>query len=65
MTLSIVTGNSGKYEQISRELKGIIATQQIDLDIPEIQTNILADISRDKCMKARDAVQAPVLVDDT
>ncbi len=62
--LYIVTWNKDKYLQISEALDGV-ESQQRDLDIPEIQTNLLTEISYDKCLQAYVEVQWPVLVDDS
>lgn len=62
--LTIVTGNTDKYRQIAQHLPGIETTQR-DLDIPEIQTNLLTEISYDKCLQAYVEVQWAVLVDDS
>jgi len=63
--LNIITGNTGKYAEICEFLPAWLETKQVDLDIPEIQTNILTDISYDKCLQAWVEVQWPVLVDDS
>ena len=63
--LTIVTWNKGKYEEICKFLPDSIDPVQADLDVPEIQTNILADISYDKCLQAWVEIQWPVLVDDS
>lgn len=64
MILSIVTWNTWKYAEISQVLDWL-DIQQTPIDIPEIQTNILTDISSDKCLKAFEEVWWPVLVDDS
>lgn len=65
MKLSIVTGNSGKYEQIARGLPNFLEVEQAILDISEIQTSLLTEISRDKCIKAFEQLWKPCLVDDS
>lgn len=63
--LSIVTSNHKKFEQISMHLPDTIRKEQVSLDIEEIQANDLTHISADKCKKAYQQVQWPVVVDDT
>lgn len=63
--VSIVTGNWWKYEQIVSGLDDSFLVEQVDIDIPEIQTNVLTEISLDKCRYAFDHVKWPVIVDDT
>ncbi len=62
---SLVTWNTKKYQQIVEKLDERIISQQVDLDIPEIQTNLLTEISREKCIEAYNKVKGPVLVDDS
>jgi XTP/dITP diphosphohydrolase len=42
-----------------------VTPEQIDLDLPEIQTNLLTVISFDKCLQAYNQLGRPVVVDDT
>jgi len=65
MQISIVTGNDGKYTQIAGGLPDFVIAEQVDLDIPEIQTNVLTEISADKCRQAYAQLQKPCLVDDS
>lgn len=65
MKISIVTWNAWKYQQICDALPEGIQTVQVALDIPETQTNLLTDISYDKCLQAYVEMQWPVLVDDS
>lgn len=63
--LTIVTGNQKKYEQLAQYVPASLETRQLAIDIPEIQTHLLTDISSDKCVQAYNEVQWPVLVDDS
>ncbi len=63
--LTIVTWNPWKFKEMASFLPKDIDVQQLDLDVPEIQTNIIKDISYDKCLQAYVEVQWPVLVDDS
>ena len=65
MKISIVTGNDGKYKQIVGGLPDFMNSKQIDLDIPEIQTNLLTEISADKCVQAYQKLLSACLVDDS
>jgi len=62
--LSIVTWNAWKFAEITSVLDWITYKQN-PLDIPEIQTNSLIDISVDKCRQAFESIWWPVLVDDS
>jgi len=62
--LTIVTWNTGKFQEISQVLEWIDLLQR-DIDIEEIQTPSLEKISLDKCKKAFVEVWWPVLVDDS
>ena len=42
----------------------MLADQQV-IDIPEIQTNVLTEISKDKCLQAWNVLQKPLIVDDS
>jgi non-canonical purine NTP pyrophosphatase (RdgB/HAM1 family) len=64
--ITIVTGNSSKFAQMSEALsRHDIAVERADIDIDEIQENDQKRIVIDKCKKAATAVGGPVLVDDT
>jgi len=63
--LTLATWNTKKYQQIVAHFPSQLQVRQLDLDLPEIQTNILTDISYDKCLQAYVEVQWPVLVDDS
>lgn len=65
MNISIVTWNTGKYHQIAWWLGEVVTCEQVALDIPEIQTNLLTEISRDKCIQAFQQLKKPCLVDDS
>jgi len=65
MHLHFVTWNTGKYEQVQEVLGSQIELVQLPLDIPEIQTTSLHEISADKAMKAFEKTWKRVLVEDT
>lgn len=64
MAIAIVTWNGWKFAEISSVLEWL-DLKQVTLDIEEIQTTSLTEISADKCLKAFETVWWPVLVDDT
>ncbi len=63
--LTIVTGNPRKFEKIVGYLPKNLEIQQQDLDIVEIQSMSIDEISADKALKAFEIIQSPVLVEDT
>lgn len=63
--LTVVTWNTWKYTQISEVLAEVTETYQEKIDLEEIQTTDLKEISADKALKAFEIVQWPVVVDDT
>lgn len=65
MKIHICTWNTKKYLQICEFLPVEITPVQVDLDVPETQTNLLTEISYDKCLQSYIELQAPVLVDDS
>lgn len=66
MKLSIVTGNTKKFTEMSRALRDLgIECQRVDGDIDEIQNLDGAVVVRDKALKAFALVEGPVLVDDS
>jgi XTP/dITP diphosphohydrolase len=62
MKIYFVTSNSKKFEQVKEVLPSI---ERIDLDLEEIQTNDLSEISKYKAIKAFEKIKKPVIVDDT
>jgi len=63
-TLNFITGNKNKLSEVQAILSGIVDLQSQSLDLVEIQGSI-EEISRNKCQRAAEAVQGPVLVEDT
>lgn len=64
--LTVLTGNTKKFVEIQESLgrHGIIAQRQ-DAYIDEIQDLDVSVVVRDKALKAYEAVDGPVLVDDS
>ncbi len=63
MTLTFITGNTSKAEQLSRHLA--FPVEHKKLDIPEIQSLDLKEIAEHKAGEAYKQLQTPVLVEDT
>lgn len=62
-----VTGNNGKFEQVSRwvkELNPSIELEQINLDIPEYQSLDITYIASNKAAHAWEILKKPLVVDD-
>lgn len=62
-SLTFVTGNKSKAEQLARHLEFQVSQQKLDL--AEIQSLDLEEIVRRKAEEAYRIVQSPVLVEDT
>lgn len=63
--ITIVTGNPRKFEKMMSVLPDTISFVQKDLDIVEIQSLDVDEISLDKAVKAYTLLNSPVLVEDT
>jgi len=63
--LHIVTWNPKKFEKIMSVIHDLIDATQIDLDIPEIQSLIVDEVSKDKAIKAFELIKEPLIVEDT
>lgn len=64
--VTVVTGNTSKFEQIREALGRFdIRVVREDIDIPEIKDLKVEAVIADKARKAFEAVQGPVLVDDS
>ena len=63
MTLTFITGNASKAEQLARHLE--FPVEHKKLDIPEIQSLDLKEVAEHKAKEAYKQIQGPVLVEDT
>ncbi len=63
MSITFITGNLGKVEQLKRYLHYPITHQKLDLT--EIQSVDLLEVVRHKAKEAYDQIQSPVLIEDT
>ncbi len=61
--LKFVTSNKGKFQEIQAELG--IPLELETLDIPEIQSLDLVNITRHKALMAYEILSEPLIVDDT
>lgn len=67
MELFYVTGNAGKFAEVKSFLEHYaphISLQQVDIDLPEIQTLDHEAVAIDKAKKAYAYLQKPLLIDD-
>ncbi|KAJ5280874.1 hypothetical protein N7478_006246 [Penicillium angulare] len=62
--LKFVTGNPNKVIEVNAILSGLIPVEPMALDIPEIQ-GTLEEIARDKCRRAAQIVNGPVIIEDS
>ncbi|KAF2272298.1 Ham1-like protein [Westerdykella ornata] len=62
--LNFITGNKNKLAEVQAILSGVIELRSQSLDLVEIQGTV-EEVTRDKCRRAAEAVQGPVLVEDT
>ncbi|KLJ10443.1 Ham1 family protein [Blastomyces silverae] len=63
-TINFITGNKNKLAEVQVILGDVIEVQNRAIDVPEIQGSI-EEIAKEKCRKAAEAVQGPVLTEDT
>ncbi|XP_072176737.1 inosine triphosphate pyrophosphatase-like [Diadema setosum] len=63
-TLTFVTGNKNKLEEVKAILGKQFDVQSVAIDLPEFQGEP-DDISRSKCLEAVKHIQGPVIVEDT
>ena len=63
-TITFVTGNSNKLEEVQRIIGSCIQIKNQALDLPELQGEPV-DVAREKCRWALKHVDGPVLVEDT
>ena len=61
--LLVVSSNAGKVREIEAILGEVV--DQLDLDLPEIQTLDVAVVARQKALAAFEQVGRPVVVEDT
>jgi XTP/dITP diphosphohydrolase len=59
----VVTGNEKKAKEIEA-ITGL-SVENVDLEIKEIQSLIVADVAKEKALAAYQRLHVPVIVDDT
>jgi non-canonical purine NTP pyrophosphatase (RdgB/HAM1 family) len=62
-TAVLVTGNSNKVEEAER-ICGL-ALGHVDVDLPEIQSGLLAEVAREKAREAWRRLERPVIIEET
>ncbi|KAF9892570.1 nucleoside triphosphate pyrophosphohydrolase ham1 [Aspergillus nanangensis] len=62
--LNFITGNKNKLAEVQAILGNVIEIQNQEVDAPEIQGSI-EEIAREKCRRAAEVVNGPVLTEDT
>jgi inosine triphosphate pyrophosphatase len=62
--LNFITGNENKLAEVEAILGGYVLLTSQALDLPEVQGTV-EDVTLDKCRRAADATNGPVLVEDT
>lgn len=63
-TVYLVTGNKGKLGEWKRLIPSSVDMQNVELDLPEIQSMDAAEIVTDKAKRAYQIIKKPVLVED-
>ncbi|KAL1608247.1 nucleoside triphosphate pyrophosphohydrolase ham1 [Paraconiothyrium brasiliense] len=62
--LNFITGNKNKLAEVQAILEGVIELRNQNVDLVEIQGTV-EEVTRDKCRRAAQAINGPVLVEDT
>ncbi|KAI9230766.1 MAG: inosine triphosphate pyrophosphatase-like protein [Piptocephalis tieghemiana] len=63
-TLTFVTGNAKKLEEVSSILQGTVNIVSHKLDLTEIQ-GTAEEVAKDKCRRAAEVLNGPCIVEDT
>lgn len=63
-SINFVTGNANKLREVKAILEPGIEVRSNPLDLEEVQGSI-EEVTLSKCRRAAEAVQGPVLVEDT
>jgi inosine triphosphate pyrophosphatase len=62
--LNFITGNKNKLAEVQAILAGVIELQNQNIDLVEIQGTV-EEVTTDKARRAAEAINGPVLVEDT
>ncbi|MEI8332102.1 MAG: RdgB/HAM1 family non-canonical purine NTP pyrophosphatase [Methanomicrobiales archaeon] len=65
MKLTIVTSNPNKATEVAAFFKGALKVMHVSLEIPELRSEIVADIAKGKAQYAFKRLRTPLIVDDT
>ncbi len=65
MKITIVTSNINKAGEITDFFSDVLEVVHIPLEIPEIRSDDVVEISRQKAQYAYDHIHSPLIVDDT
>ncbi|KAH9578132.1 Ham1-like protein [Trypanosoma melophagium] len=63
--VTFVTGNAGKLREVQAALAGHVDVESVAVDLPELQSDTVAAVSRAKALAAYALLRRPVLVEDT
>jgi len=64
-TLTMVTSNVNKAREVAAFFGGTVEVSHIALDIPELRSDDVKTIAREKARYAYDHIHRPLIVDDT
>ncbi|KAK1835824.1 hypothetical protein QBC39DRAFT_339703 [Podospora conica] len=62
--VNFITGNANKLREVKAILEPAIQVESQSIDVPELQGTV-EEVTLDKCRRAADIIQGPVLVEDT
>src|SRR5512137_1572559 len=65
MKLTMVTSNLNKAREVAEFFGGVLDLTHVPLDIPELRSDNVEVISRQKAQYAYDRLHTPLIVDDT
>ena len=64
-TLTMVTSNANKAREVAAFFGGTLEVRHFSLDIPELRSDNVQTIAREKARYAYDHIHRPLIVDDT
>jgi len=65
MKITIVTSNANKAREVTDFFSGVLEVVHVPLEIPELRSDDVVEISRQKATYAYNHLHAPLIVDDT
>ncbi len=63
--LTIVTSNANKAQEVAAFFGGTLKVRHVALDIPELRSDDVREIAREKARYAYNHLNEPLIVDDT